>query len=351
MTESEYVRTEKQCLESARRATAWLVTQQAPDGGWRPLSDPTIDPFYKVGTAFSLMGEAAAAERMFDYVKEHLLQPDGDFTPRGHPWHSEVHYQYANGWLVLSAQKQGRYDISVPAQRFLLTQQDPDHGGFCSLKAVSREKQRTDTMSTGIAGIACLATGNLDAAKRAAGCLEKMIEMQPSPDDLFYATLEVGGQLGTEYPEDEAFWRVIDAKQKDQCWYAIGLPFTFALLLRQATGEERYAQLADWFLDFQLRCVNPWDGGSSGKAAWGCSMLYRLTGERRYRDMALRVARNCMACQTPDGWFDWGGTSGCAADGGEIPARELTPDDFDATGEMAIWLALIGTHLLARDGS
>ena len=45
--------------------------------------------------------------------------------------------------------------------------------------------------------------------------------------------------------------------------------------------EERYAELAQWYLDFQLRCVNPWDKTGMGKGAWGCSILYRLTGEQR----------------------------------------------------------------------
>jgi hypothetical protein len=178
-------------------------------------------------------------------------------------------------------------------------------------------------MSSGISGIACLATGQTDAAEKLAGCFERLIEMQPAPKKRFYTTLEVNGRLGTEFPDEEAFWRVIDTQQKDQCWYAVGLPFTFAVLLHQATGKERYAQLAEWFFEFQSRCVDPWDGGSSGKAAWGCSVLYRVTGEPRYRDAALHVARNYMACQTSDGWFNWGGqqTTGSHDGASDIASR------------------------------
>jgi len=35
---------------------------------------------------------------VLDYVKRHLLQPDGDFLPRGDPWYIDVHYQYALAW-------------------------------------------------------------------------------------------------------------------------------------------------------------------------------------------------------------------------------------------------------------
>ena len=337
MSTSEAVKTEKQCIESARRAMAWLLPQQGPNGAWKGLDTVRMNEYYKAGWALSLLGEAAAAERMLDYVKRHFLQPDGDFLPREGLWHEAVHYQYANGWFTIGAQKQGRYDISMPGIRFLLSQQDLDHGGFYAEKAGAGEKRRSDTMSSGIAGIACLATGQMDAAKKLTGYFERLIEMQPTPAERLYVTIEANGQLGTEFPDGEAFWRVIDTQQKDQCWYAVGLPFTFAVLMHQATGEERYAQLAEWLYDFQLRCVNPWDGGSSGKAAWGCSVLYRVTGEPRYRDAALRVARNYMACQTPEGWFNWDG--------------QQTTGSHDGASEISVWLGLIGSNLLARDSA
>jgi hypothetical protein len=107
-SEKESTKTAKQSTESARRAGAWLAQQLAADGGWKALPDAPADAFYKVGMALSLTGQATAAERMSDYVKATLLQPDGDFLPRGHSWHTDVHYQYANGWFIIGAQKQGR---------------------------------------------------------------------------------------------------------------------------------------------------------------------------------------------------------------------------------------------------
>jgi hypothetical protein len=327
---------------------AWLLTQQRDDGGWKALDDAPVDAFYKAGWAFNLLGEAAAAERVLDYVKAHFLQPNGDFLPRGNPWHVDVHYQYANGWFVIGAQKHGRYDVARPGLEFLLTQQDPDHGGFYSHRSTG-QKQRSDTMSTGISGIACLAAGQMGRAKQVANCLERMIDMQPAPKERFYTTIESNGELGTDFPDEEAFWRVVDTGEADQCWYAVGLPFTFAFLMHAATEDARYADLMRWFLEFQERCVNPWDGGSSGKAAWGCSMLYRTTGEERYRDIALRVARSYMNRQGTDGYFIRGGQDayGQEKDGGEKPS--FVPGDFDGNAELVVWLALIGSNLLARD--
>lgn len=349
-TLTEIVAIERRCVESARRGVKWLLERQGPDGGWKGLPNAPIDAYYKAGWAFSLMGEAAASERALDYVKRHLLQRDGDFLPRGDAWYVDVHYQYANGWFTIGAHKQGRYDISIPAVRFLLGQQEANHGGFYAQRAAPGEKRRSDSMSSGIAGIACLATGQIEAARKLAGCFERMIDIQPAADQRFYTTIEPDGKLGTTFPESEGFWRVIDTKQKDQCWYAVGLPFTFSILLHQATNEERYARLAQWFFDFQSRCVNPWDGGSSGKAGWGCSMLYRITGEPRYREIALRVAQCQMNCQGADGSFRWGAPAGYGSAGQGDQGRTLTNDDFDLVAEFTVWLGLIGSNLLARDG-
>jgi hypothetical protein len=239
----------------------------------------------------------------------------------------------------------------MPALRFLLSQQDPDHGCFYALKAAPGEKKRSDTTSSGIAGIACLATGQIDAAKKLAVGLEKMIEMQPAPGDGFYTTIEANGELGTDFPEDETWWRLIDTKQKDQCWYAVGLPFTFFVFLHQATGEQRYAELAEWFFDFQTRCVNAFERGSVGKAGWGCSVLYRTTGDERYHEPAIQMCRDMMMLQGPEGWFFSGGEPAYgAAAPSDRPEVIAEPGDIDGNAEVTCWLAPIASNLDAWAG-
>ena len=79
-------------------------------------------------------------------------------------------------------------------------------------------------------------------------------------------------------------------------------------------------------------------------------MLYRTTGEERYRDIALQVAKNQMNSQLPDGSFQWktpGQAYGSTAPSGQ--QKKLTNDDFDITSEFVVWQSLIGSNLLARD--
>ena len=337
--------TAKQFREHALMGSRWLVKHQNPDGSWIGLDDPKMDAFYKGAWALTLTGEPAAGQRLLSYVRRHFLTPDGDFTPRGHPWHSAVHHPYANAYFIVGSLIAGRYEISAPAIRFLLGQQDPDHGGFYSQRTEAGEKIRSDTMSTGAAGMACLAAGQMEAARSAADYLARIIELQPAPTDRFYTAIEADGALGTDAKDaDEAWWRIVDTHTENQCWYAVGLPFAFLIQMAEATGETRYRELAQWFFDFQLRCVDPWDGGSSGKGGWGAAMLYRITGETRYRDIAVHVADQIIARQNADGGWAFPSSE---EDQSRTPG--LSNMDLDATAEFILWLTLISSHILARD--
>jgi hypothetical protein len=124
----------------------------------------------------------------------------------------------------------------------------------------------------------------------------------------------------------------------------VGLPFAFAVLLGDATGEARFSALADGLFAFQSRGADPWDVPSSGKAGWGCSILYRKTGQSRYREIALRVAQKIMGYQTAAGYF----TLGAAPAGTPEPAA-YAPFVYDVTSEFVLWLTLIANNLRARD--
>ena len=332
--------------EHALRGSQWLLNHQNPDGSWIDLEDPKVDAFYKGGWALVATGHMGAAHRALNYAQKHFLTADGDFLPRGHRWHYEVHYLYANAYFVIGSMVTARYTIASPAVRFLLSQQDPDHGGFYSRRVEKGQRDLSDTMSAGAAGVACLAAGQVDAARRVADYLAHIVELQPAPSQRFFTTIEADGRLGIDVDEDEAGWRIIETRTENQCWYAVGLPFAFLIQVAAATGESRYRDLAQWYFDFQLRCVDPWDGGSSGKAAWACAMLYRITGETRYRDIALHVAAKFIGMQN-----DAGGWVSGAEGYGESAQVALTNSDFDASAEFTLWLALISSNILARDAA
>lgn len=329
--------TANQIRERALAGSRWLVEHQDPDGSWKGLRDPRVDAFYKAPWALAETGQSAAAHRSLTYVSSHFFTATGDFLPREHPWHRTAHYPYANSYLIVGCMLAGRYELAMPAVSFLLTQQSADHGGFYSRLTSQGGKAMSDTTSSSTAGIACLAAGEIEAARRVADYLSYIVKLQPEPNDRFFTAVSADGRLYTEpKDEDDAFLRIIDTRKADQCWFALGLPFLFLVRLADAASEARYLDLARWYFDFQTRCINPWGGYSSGKAGWGCAMLYRSTGEASYRDIALRIAGFIASKQNTDGgWYS--------------PGRELTNSDFDLTAEFTLWLSLISANVLARD--
>ena len=331
--------------ERAIAGIDWLIEQQEPDGGWKILDNQEVDAHYKTSWAFLAMGHPDAAQRNLNLIQRNMLQENGNFAPRLDPWHKEVHHLYANAYIIIGAMAAGRYEIAYPAGRFLLSQQDQRHGGFYSMSTEKGQRNRCDTMSTSAAGIACLAAGQIEAARRAADFLIHIVQTQPTPSDYFYTCIEADGTLGIE-PEDESqrFWRVIDTHADNQCWYALGLPFAFLVQMAEATQEARYRDAAQSYFTFQEKCTGPWDGPSSGKAAWACSMLYRKTGEKKYRDIALHVASYFISLQETDGnWI----LTGSANDSPKI-VKNL---DVDATAELTLWLSLIAANIASREST
>lgn len=334
--------TPKQIWERALAGARWLVQHQNQDGSWVGLKDQKVGAFYKASWAFSETGQSAAAHRALNYVHRHFFTEAGDFLYSQPAGVGSLlgSYPYVNSYIIIGSMRAGRYDIALPAVSFLLARQAADHGGFYSRLTQQGVKTMADTISSATAGIACLAAGELEAARRVADYLGRMVRLQPRPDDRFFTTIDAEGRLYTNVKDDDdAFLRTIDTGKADQCWYAVGLPLAFLVLLESATSDTRYRELAQWYFDFQERCVNPWDGYSSGKAGWGCAMLYRVTGELRYRDIALHVAQSIMDRQRRDGsWLS-----------GKSKQGELTDPDFDLTGEFTLWLSLISSNVLARD--
>jgi hypothetical protein len=319
--------------EQAQKGSEWLVQNQNPDGGWSELPEAKVNGFYKAPWALMEMGQPAAANRSLNFIKRLFLTGEGDILPRN----PSVHYLYCNAYVIIGASLAGRYDISIPTCRFLLSQQNEDNGGFNSQLCMPGVKSPSDTMSAGAAGIACLAAGQLGAARRAGDYLAHIIAMQPAPKDRFFTTITAEGRLHTDITDKngDSFFRVVETDKADQCWYAVGLPFAFLVQLTEATNENRYRDVARWYFDFQSSCVDPWEGYSSGKAGWGCAMLYRITGEKTYREIALHIAEKIISRQKPNG--SWSASA------------KPTEAEMDLTAEFTLWLSLISTNVLAMD--
>ena len=105
-----------------------------------------------------------------------------------------------------------------------------------------------------------------------------------------------------------------------------GIAGGFLARLHMATGEERwlklskeYMRLAEGASDYLFGILR------AGKTGWCAALLYTLTGERKYRDMAIRVGDALVALQSKQGFWS------------EVDRRTDTPAN-NLTAEMVIWL-------------
>lgn len=327
---------------ASARGARWIVRHQRPDG-FLPSRTRVVESCYKGLWALNSTGYTAEAAALARVVKE-WLTPDGDIPqPREEEAFFTTHYLYANTYLAIGAQTLGRFDISQPLIGFIATRQHPALGGFISQGPGREGEVCLDTVSTSISGLAALYLGRIDVATRAAQFLRHAMEQQPDPERMFYSTTDTEGRIVTEW-EGEQTHRGIDVNDPEQDWYFIGIATMFLPALFEATGDGAHLELARRYLDYLDKgcCPGAFTDFSSGKSGVGAAYLYRLTGEERYREIALAVGRFIVELQTPFGCWQ----ESPQADGPS--PTELVWSDMDMTAEYVLWLDQIHRHLSAR---
>src|SRR5262249_14976835 len=98
--------------------------------------------------------------------------------------------------------------------------------------------------------------------------------------------------------------------------------------LYQVTGDKEWLNLAKEYMrfveganDYLFRLVR------AGKVGWAASLLYTLTGESKYRQMAIRIGDNLVASQHRTGYWS--------------ASQETTTPNTEVTAEMIVWLVEI----------
>ena len=210
--------------------------------------------------------------------------------------------------------KTGAYDIARKGLEFVLKFQDPRHGGFYYAfdpGTLAIDKRLMDSSSTSSAGIACLACGRMEEARRAGDFLLRLLELQPEPDTYFFSCMKPDGTLHTDVMGIENQWDANSRKQKclsarhdglSELTWLIGKPTKFLTRLYTATGDNRYlegARRCFWF--FHKLDSRAWTNYASCKTMWAGAELYRITGEKAFAETATRLLDFYCRTQSPSG--------------------------------------------------
>jgi hypothetical protein len=311
--------------EARDRGAAYLLSTQLPDGSV-PDAHLGAGQYWGTPIALQVAGHSQAAGRLLDWIRNNAFTAEGDFGPS--PERDQDHYYaYFNSWLIEAAHRMGQFDLSQRGTDFMLRFWDSDSGGFYSSPTERSAETRQDLWVVAGCGRAAVYTGRLDVARATGRWMRMIIEAQPNyPAQMFPVYSRARG-LHTDVELNDEFRYVLNQDaNRDESFYHPGIAGGFLARLYQATGEAEWLELAIEYMrfaegasDYLFRILR------AGKVGWAASVLYTITGESKYREMAIRVGDNLIALQSPEGnWSD-------ALQITDTPSSTLT-------AEMVIWL-------------
>ena len=300
-------------FKQARDQGARYLLAQLHDDGRFGDSQRGLWDYYKVPAALQVAGYSAAAGRLCHWIRRKGLLPNGDFGPRPAAADPALDYGYSyfNTWVILGAQRLGQFDLAHRGMDFLIESWDAESGGFYSHPTRRDAHTKQDLWVVAGAGIAATYTARMEQALGVGRWMRRLMDLQPDYPNYLYSTYSRAHGLFTDPdldpdPGDGPIRYVMhkDA-QEDQFFFHPGIAGGFLTRLYKASGDDHWLDLAVEYMRFAEGAGDFLFGlPRSGKVGWAAAELYTLTGETKYRDMAIRVGDMLIDLQREDGCWD-----------------------------------------------
>ena len=308
------------------RGGRYLLGQVREDGGF---GDPElgVTEYYKVPAALLVCGFSGAANSLLNWIRRHGFLANGDFGPRPASELNSYYYTYHNAWVIKAAHRMGAFDLVQRGMDFLHEFHDPAGGGFYSHPTERNAGTEQDLWVVSGCGWCAIYTGRLDVARGVGGWMRRMMDDQPNyPEELWTVYSRSRGLITEAIDGDDFRYVLTGDESRDQSFYHPGIAAGFLCRLYMATGEGEWLELAreylrfcDYVGDYHFKLLR------AGKVGWAAAMMYTLTGEDKYREMAVRVGDNLVETQTENGAWEW-----------PVSGRILPHNDI--TAEMVVWV-------------
>ena len=297
----------EQYRQTQRKGVDYILQHANPDGSIGPTEKGFF--YYRTPWALATGGANESALRLCAWIREHQFGENGDFVGVS-PRPLDDHYLYTNALFVVGAQMLQQFDLARRGMDYMLTLWDPLSGGFYNYVADGNGTEHSDKedipFNCGV-GLACLMTGELDAAERVAMWLQRMWSLQADlPDRLFFVYSAEHQALITDFPAEEAKVHVLEAQQPRQRFTVGGIGAAFLARLYQARPRPQYLALAREYQAFSHnQTAQQFDVAQVCKVGWGAALLYQITGEDVYKEWAIKVADYFVETQFADGhWIN-----------------------------------------------
>lgn len=311
-----------------------MLSRQNSDGSFSTQLD--ITAYYKAPGAFAIAGKLSASYLALNFIKSRFLRENGDFgmhRTKSEDIHMREYCAYPNGWIVMNAHRLGRFDISLKGFKYILSYFNEESGGFCTNWPYGKRSNVVDIITTAHLGLVCLYLANLDKATRAADFLVRFIANQTRAKKYFYLRSQSNVLPITNFPETDAKFFVIDLSKSDQDYFHIGYPVAFLAKFFMITKKRKYLNAAKKYMDITTRCQKDvYASLNSGKVGWGASVLYSITGEKKYLNIVKQISDHIVKKQTKEGYW-WMDTVF------KSPRAQPMYCTLDMTAENIIWLS------------
>ena len=298
----------KKYSTAIKKGFDWYFSMQKEDGSFGEV--PEEGAYYNTLYIFELAGERDRAYQFSEWAKKNIIDsadglqkvdPRGIFAGRS---------SYFKAWNLWGAHLLGFFELSLRPIEYLKTYQHPKLGG-CYVSDAGRDSEGViEASSTGMVGLAFLATGQLEEAKAAGDFLVDLVQRQPNWDKGMYgyidaktntlitnmqkSGIDLYGKEGTGGVSDDIDqYRFLYENRKEGVpWANLGVPFFFLPSLYKATGNKHYLNTV--MKMFNLIDENKNYGSykfiNSSKVLWGIPLLYNLTGDSRVIDACVTMA-------------------------------------------------------------
>lgn len=322
------------------KALRWLATHQGEDSAFGLPVAAGVNPIFVTALAYLWGGQPRRALGVLERIRSTFVMEDGAlYRPARDKKITDRNQQpYAIGWVVRSASACGALDIAHRCARHILIYQHAGSGGLFGTHEEARLGQGViDLASTGMGGLAFLATGSFDRARAVGDYLAGWFERQPSRVDRLLCQWHTEkGWLDQTWadtlPDNKNAPLVIGLASPHTDYWMCGILLAFLSELYQVTGDRRYLQIACSVFDFAERSDELGHVCASHKFAWGAARLFWASRDPRHIEGACRAADRLLLAQQPDGHF-------VHEDYFSKPSDQTRVGDLDVTSQFTAWLS------------
>jgi hypothetical protein len=315
---------------AANKGIRWALSHLNENGSFMG-SESMLLGHYKALQTLATAGFVREAELIAAFLRSYFPE-NGDFNCLSGDPRPASTANYRNSWLCWGAHTIGAYELSIRGGKFLELAQNKANGGLPARCEKETSDQNVDWGTTACAIIAFLAIGNLTSAIKAGECLREMLDQQPEPETSLYLCKRWTGEWVISFPPGEAMRFLVQFGKPNQIYWYFGIGMAALGKLYLATGERKWLAAAQKIFDLTEKCSpDVYQSLTSAKVGWGASVLYRITGEKRFEKTTLHVGNYLLDTQTDEGvWI--------RRPQFESVNDQPIPNSLDTTLERCLWL-------------